>query len=472
MKSALAGLAAILTLMAVAACASPTPTAALAPTPTASLPMPTSSPAWWPTPTVWPPTTGTPGPSGGPTACFVSYYSQALMPHPEHFIHWVTTETGDYLLFDYELMFDYKEDLSTYVASDSIGKLLLDTGVAEPIINASPYLWEHSLYADPSPESLIAYTSCEFVTNYTLNKDTEIAVINSETLDRKRLTDSTEYDFFPVWSPDGKHIAFLSWDGFPGFWYFSSESVAINVVNLEGELTASSRGALLHPVAWSPSSDEFAFIDVVGIDEDIDPRRGPIVQIGVFLTGIDEIEPKQIADATSYEHSKFSRQTRLNSITFGGPSWSPNGHEIAFGSSDYDGASVHIVSRDGMNDRVIWQGDSQSPISQVAWSPDGEEILFIAEVARVVRSDGNGLRRLELPYGDGPRQLDLPYEANLRDFDYMEDAWSLSSLRAAWSPDSSQIALYDGRDTIVIMNRDGTGSRIYETPRGGASYEN
>ena len=345
-------------------------------------------------------------------------------------------------------MFNYQEHIRSYAISDSIGKLSIDTGVVEPIINASPYRWRLALYADPSPsESLIAYTSCEFVTNYTSNDDTEIALINWKTLDRKRLTDSAAYDFFPVWSPDGKHIAFLSWPDFRRTysWHLSPESVAINVVNLEGELAASSSGALLRPVAWSPNGKEFAFIDVISVGSNAGSalRKGPIVQIGIFLTGIDKVEPKQIASATSYEPPRF---TRLNSITFGGPSWSPDGRYVAFGSRDYNGASVHIVSRDGTNDRVIWQGDSPSPISQVTWSPDGEQILFIAEVARVVRPDGNGLRQLELPY-----EADLP-------------GWSLRSLRAAWSPDSSRIAFYDGRNGIVTVDRDGTGVRIYETP--------
>ena len=324
--------------------------------------------------------------------------------------------------------------------SGSVGKLSLDTGVVEPIINASPYGWRFSFYSDWSPsEPLIAYTSCEFVTNYTSNHDPEIAIINLTTLGRKRVTDNVSYDFFPVWSPDGRHIVFLSWLGAIGgnLWKFASNSVVVNVADANGELKTSSRGALLYPVAWSPNSKEFAFIDVVNVGSDAARRRGPIVQIGVFLTGIDKIEPRQIASATSYESPHF---TRLNSITFGGPSWSPDGRYVAFGSSDYDGASVHIVGRDGTNDRVIWQGDSPRPISQVTWSPDGEEILFIADIARGVQPDGNGLRRLELPYG--------------ADF----------HLRAAWSPDSSRIAFYNGRDGIVTVDRNGAGVRIYETP--------
>ena len=408
----------------------PTPTFAFSPRPTATL-----APAQWPTP--WPPPPPeTPVPDGEPTACWFHPLIPPGFPHPERFVHWITTEVGDYLVFDYQ------QNRIGFNASDSIGKLSLDTEIVETIINASPYRWRFSLHLDPSPsEPLIAYTSCEFVTNYTSNHDPEIAIVDWTTLDRIRLTDNASYDFFPVWSPDGKRIVFLSWLGVRGgsLWNFASNSVVINVTNAKGELRTSSRGALLYPVAWSPNSEEFAFINAINVDSDA--GYGEIVEIGVFLTGIDKIEPRQIASATSYETSGVPRKTRLNSITFGGPSWSPDGRDLAFGSSDYDSVSVHLISRDGTNDRVIWEGDSARPISQVTWSPDGEEILFIADAAYVVRPDGSGLRRLELPLK--------------ADFSYM---------RAAWSPDSSRIAFYDGWDGIVTMNRNGAGVRIYETP--------
>ncbi len=377
-------------------------------------------------------------PDGEPTACWFHPLTPIAPPHPNHFVHWITTEVGDYLVFDYQ------QNRIGFNASDSIGKLSLDTEIVETIINASPYGWRFPLHSDSSPsESLIAYTSCEFVTNYRSNHDLEIAIVDWTTLDRIRLTDNASYDFFPVWSPDGKHIVFLSWLDvrWGSLWYFAPNNVVINVANAKGELRTSSRGALLYPVAWSPNSEEFAFINAINVGSYAGHRK--VVEIGVFLTGIDKIEPLQIASATSYE----TRSARLNSITFGGPSWSPDGRDLAFGSSDYDGASLHLISRDGTNDRVIWEGDSARPISQVTWSPDGEEILFIADAAYVVRPDGRGLRRLELPIR--------------ADFSYM---------RAAWSPDSSRIAFYDGQDGIVTVNRNGAGVRIYETPCGRCVY--
>lgn len=160
----------------------------------------------------------------------------------------------------------------------------------------------------------------------------------------------------------------------------------------------------------------------------------------MFITGIDAIAPKQIASATSY-----SRAPRFASIVFGGPSWSPDGQEIAFGSSNDNRASIHLIGRDGTNHRVIWKGESSEAVSQVEWSPDGEEILFIADAARVVRPDGGGLRQLELP---------PDFSAPLRN--------RFARVRATWSPDSSRLAFYNGVNHIIMMNRDGTNARILE----------
>ena len=398
---------------------------------------PTSPPNPFPE-TLWPPYTGTIVPDGEPVACYIHPSRNIWPPHPDHFIHWTTTGKGEYLVLD------YRQRYRGFLSSESVFKVSLQTETAEPIINASPYRWRMSLYSHLSPsEPVVAYTSCEFITDYTSNSDTEIATIDWVTRAGKRLTDNASYDFFPVWSPDGEHIVFLSWLGAIGgnLWNFASESVAINVINGQGDLKTSGRGALLHPVAWSPNSEEFAFIKEIEVSAERLPRgRGPIMRIGIFLTGIDAIQPEQIVSATSYELSNIDR---LNSIIFGGPSWSPDGQEIAFGSSDDSGVSVHLVGRDGMNHRVIWEGESSKPVSQVEWSPDGEDILFIADAAHVIRPDGDGLRQLELP---SEINIDAPF----------------STVRAAWSPDSSQLAFYNGMSIVVIMNRDGTNARILE----------
>ena len=416
------------------------PAPALTPTPTSivSMPTPDITPTALPNPfpnTLWPPYTGTIVPDGEPVACYIHPSRNIWPPHPDHFIHWTTTDKGEYLVLD------YRHGHRGIRSAESVFKVSLQTETAEPIINASPYGWFLSLYAHVSPsEPLIAYTSCEFVTNYTSNSDTEIAIIDWVTGAGKRLTDNASYDFYPVWSPDGEHIVFLSWLGAIGgnLWNFASKSVAINVINRQGDLKTSGRGALLHPVAWSPNSEEFAFIKEIEVSAERLPRgRGPIMRIGIFLTGIDAIQPEQIASATSYESSNIDR---LNSIIFGGPSWSPDGQEIAFGSSDDDGVSVHLVNRDGTNHRVIWERESSEAVSQVEWSPDGEDILFIADAARVIQPDGGDLRQLELP----PEFTDT------------------ARVRATWSPDSSRLAFYNGVNRIIIMNRDGTNARILE----------
>ena len=412
----------------------PTPTFTPAPTPTPTF-TPISLPALPPPPpTRWPPYAGATVPDGDPTACFIHPFNPVWIPHPEHFVYWVTTDDGEYLALDYQ------QRQHGFPSSDSVVKISLQTETVEPIVNASPYRWRMSFYAHLSPSKpLIAYTSCEFVTNYTTNSDTEIAIVDLVTLAQKRLTDNASHDSFPVWSPDGEHIAFLSWPKdisiSPG--RFASDSIAINVINSQGNLKASVRGALLHPVAWSPNSQEFAFIKEISVGADYpEDLKGPIVTIGVFLAGIDTIEPQKIASATVYN----SLYPRLNSITFGGPSWSPDGQDIAYGSSNYDSVSIHLASKDGTNNRMIWEDESPMPISQVTWSPDSEEILFIADAARIIRPDGRGLRQLELPSEIG-----------------------VFNLRAAWSPDSSQLAFYDGRsNVVVVMNHDETNVRVLE----------
>ena len=54
----------------------------------------------------------------------------------------------------------------------------------------------------------------------------------------------------------------------------------------------------------------------------------------------------------------------------------------------------------GAGRRLIWSGRADegfAPISEVLWSPDGSEILFLSNELYLVRPDGGGLRRLGIP---------------------------------------------------------------------------
>jgi Tol biopolymer transport system component len=116
------------------------------------------------------------------------------------------------------------------------------------------------------------------------------------------------------------------------------------------------------------------------------------------------------------------------------PSWSPDGHWIAYASVQDGESSVYVSRADGSEDRLLAR-HAAAP----AWSPDGTRIAFRA-------SDGiefispNG--RLLSPRGS--IQAGTPVGI---------------SGTPGWSPDGMKIAISNPRSGTWIMNADGTGLR-------------
>ncbi|MCJ7623758.1 MAG: DPP IV N-terminal domain-containing protein, partial [Anaerolineaceae bacterium] len=189
-----------------------------------------------------------------------------------------------------------------------------------------------------------------------------------------QLTFNKKTDSSPVWSPDGKTIAFKS---------DRNETAQIYLLPVDGgearQLTYMKQGVRGGPV-WSPDGTQIAF--TAGPDEEPpDPTKPYRVTrfvyrfdgIGylnrfvqnIFTISVDGGEPRQLTDDAHIDHELR---------------WSPDGKEILFLSSfDPDSpklfyAKIRAVNMDGEVEVILdldWGG-----IVFADWTPDGKGIVF------------------------------------------------------------------------------------------------
>jgi hypothetical protein len=152
--------------------------------------------------------------------------------------------------------------------------------------------------------------------------------------------------------------------------------------------------------------------------------------------------------------------------------WSPDGSKIAFIAGVYSDAPLEVVNADGTGLRVLCSGfrECGQGLASPQWSPDGSKITFSnAGVAyfstpgpvfpssiHVVNTDGTGLRKLTNLHCGSKTIFSCPF--------YDSDP--------VWSPDGTQVAFTrrpagvhpeTGPSGLMVMNPDGSGLRILPT---------
>ncbi len=206
----------------------------------------------------------------------------------------------------------------------------------------------------------------------------------------------------PVWSPEGKRLAFVSdRDG----------NKEIYLMNIDG---SDLRNLTNHEAddwtpAWSPDGTEIAFSSM---------RDG---NWEIYIMWSDGSYPVRLTNDPEADIA---------------PAWSPDGKWIAFASRRDGDWDIYVMDRSGGNLKQLTnaRGSDLSP----AWSPDGRYIAF--------ESNRDGNAEIYLMQANGEQQQ------NLTRAPHANDHWP------AWSPDGTRIAFCSNRDGewgIYIMRIDG-----------------